>query len=313
MAGLDAFKMLRSANAREEYSTVVEILCGSLFMEDSMELLPLLKGTLAEVIRRQDEATLKAKTKAKKSSAFGKFGGPDGSGYPGRAAAEEDESAPSNRWQHLLRAMFNAEAACALLEEVLVGYRGEEFLNAAKTMNDSWGAYDVYEDQMASINAMCLEKVLGAVLRRYGFTWDERGNQDISTVVASLATTSSEVAMRQIAVQKQVFSSFPALGTGVVPALSSGAPVFYKGGLTGVRQQPNSGSEMDKLDSGFKYKRGNGDAGATADPAAGADRSGGMWTRDAVAKAAAGAGGARPPLKTSPGKFERESFPEDSD
>merc|ERR1711865_1008944 len=104
----------------------------------------------------------------------------------------------------------------ALLEEVLVGYRGEEFQEVAKMMNDSWGATDIYEDQLACINTMCLEKVLGAVLKRYGFTWDERGNQDISTVVASLATTSSEVAVRQTAVQKQVFASFPNLGCGVV-------------------------------------------------------------------------------------------------
>lgn len=275
-AGFDPFKMMRTANSREEYGTVVEILCQALFMEDALELLPFLKGTLAEVIRREDDAIVKSKQKAKKSSAFGRYAGPEREA----ADARSDDQAPNRRWQRVLRSMFNAEAACALLDEVLIGYRGEEFTLAARNISDSWGPYDVYEDQLAAINALCLHLVLGPVLTRYGFSRSEQGSQDIASIIASLAASNAEVAARQSRVQKQVFGCFPKLGTGVTPTAAFGtAPES-----AGSRQPAKvGGDDDDDLPDLLEGNEGN---EGLLNAKAGQSLSGGMWNRDAIARAA---------------------------
>merc|ERR1740138_1363799 len=99
--------------------------------------------------------------------------------------------------------MFNAEAACCLLDEALVGYYDEAFVIAANTLDKSWGPYHTNEEQKKEIELLCLSTVMGPIADRYGFTPDLKGLLEINAVIKSLAQTNRKVAQKEASVQKQ--------------------------------------------------------------------------------------------------------------
>jgi len=208
---MDTWKVLRAFIHAEDFSSVCDVLCTNLLLEDPIALLPILRGLLTEVLKVEDE-TIKekreAKAKAKKLSAFQQHAAERG--VADKLVKEEplDEQAGFRRWKRTIRHMFNAEAACCMLDEALVGYYDEAFVVAANTLDKSWGPYHTYEEQTKEIDQLCLSTVMAPIADRYGFTPDLRGQLEISYVINCLAQTNRKVAQKQASVQKQVLSCF---------------------------------------------------------------------------------------------------------
>lgn len=108
--------------------------------------------------------------------------------------------------------MFNVDAACCLLDDILAHYSLGSFTSACADLNESWGPESNYKQQLADIDRLCLELVLAPVLSYYGFSPDEGGNKEVNALVADLATASGEVMAKKTQVRRLVFSHFSNLG-----------------------------------------------------------------------------------------------------
>merc|ERR1712107_130553 len=118
------------------------------------------------------------------------------------------------RWRFTMQAMFNADAANAMLHELLAEYKSLEFADCASTLNEKWMELpDVTsKEQDEDITDLCLRVVLGPVLVRFGFTPNEQGITNMRSAIISLAKTNKEVNQMQIELQRQLYSHFTNIG-----------------------------------------------------------------------------------------------------
>jgi len=170
------------------------------------------------VIKREDHATKKKSAlRANRGiSAFSRYTATD-QGTMGREQAvacrgQDEEADEVRRWRRTLRAVFSEEAAAAMLTELSLQYQTEDFQVACRRLNESWGPGTDYLRQMQDIDELCLRRVLGPMLCRYGFSADQKGNQEVNNIIADLSTHSSEVYEKKMQVQRQIFSYFTNLG-----------------------------------------------------------------------------------------------------
>lgn len=214
------WEMLRVASETQDYTLATTTLLEELGYGEPTEILPFLKGVLAEVIRREDSAALTAQARrAKKGSAFGGFkaaveealpsAGParqkDGDG--GRA---QEEDGATRRWRRTLRAVFSEEAATSMLTEFAEMYKSLEWARAAANTSGCWDAETNRDQRLADIRKCCISKYT-PVLARYGFTPDERGYEDMKAILDSLAAKNKEIILLKMKDSSLVLKSFPDL------------------------------------------------------------------------------------------------------
>jgi len=235
-----SWDMLRTGTRIEEWPLVVDVLCKGLCYKSPLDLLPFLRGALCEVVRWEEEHKVAKQARAR--SAFGHFAGPDrpvghGPGPPPVAAATpgtggdvyaagggpsglepaEDSDAPSRRWKRLLRAMFSADTAIALLTQSLDIYMTDDFHAACFDLNNSWARDEKFDVQMRSIDTLCLRHGLGVVLERFGFSHDDKGMKEIDAIISELATQNEEVKQKHNELRRNLFEHFPRLGNARIP------------------------------------------------------------------------------------------------
>eukprot|EP00437_Effrenium_voratum_P008713 CAMPEP_0181438698 /NCGR_PEP_ID=MMETSP1110-20121109/22045_1 /TAXON_ID=174948 /ORGANISM="Symbiodinium sp., Strain CCMP421" /LENGTH=273 /DNA_ID=CAMNT_0023562397 /DNA_START=21 /DNA_END=842 /DNA_ORIENTATION=+ len=229
---------LREAARDEDYEAAMACLLEGMRYTEPMELLQLLRGVLAEVIKKEEAAAESAKeSRAKRGSGF------SSKQADSEASAQEKDpkEAATRRWRRTLRAVFNAEAAIAMLGDLQQMYKSEEFERAARGLNIRWrGTGKLYAEKMADIEELCLKEVMGPVLARYGFTPDKKGSTELRAVIADLANQSKEIRLMNTEIQKLVISNFPDLRGDKVPLQKSGTP-----GSTAASTAPPSADEEE--------------------------------------------------------------------
>eukprot|EP00439_Symbiodinium_sp_Y106_P077079 s515_g16.t1 len=126
----------------EDYEAATACLLDGMRYTEPLELLQLLRGVLAEVIKKEEAAA-----DSKQAD-------------PEVTAQEKDpKEAATRRWRRTLRAVFNAEAAMAMLGDLQQMYKSEEFERAARGLNVRWrGTGKLYAEKMADIEELCLKE-----------------------------------------------------------------------------------------------------------------------------------------------------------
>ncbi|CAE7248375.1 Rf1 [Symbiodinium sp. CCMP2592] len=139
-----------------DYEAATTCLLDGMRYTEPLELLQLLRGVLAEVIKKEEAAAESAKeSRAKRGSGFSSK-----QADPEVTAQEKDpKEAATRRWRRTLRAVFNAEAAMAMLGDLQQMYKSEEFERAARGLNVRWrGTGKLYAEKMADIEELCLKE-----------------------------------------------------------------------------------------------------------------------------------------------------------
>lgn len=111
------------------------------------------------------------------------------------------------------RPVFDAEAASAMLDELLEAYAREDFVKACAELNSTFEAAgaEAAKDpaaRIAAIEGLCLRLVLGPVLARYGFTPDEDGSREVKGLVAELSANSPAVRERNLRATQLIMGHF---------------------------------------------------------------------------------------------------------
>merc|ERR1719277_2640045 len=104
----------------------------------------------------------------------------------------------------------------------MAGYAGVDFVLACEDLNNKWGPYTQYDEQMASINRLCLDLVKGPLLPRYGFSPDETGSKEFDAAVTELALSDAQIKTRSREVASFVLKNFTRLGVVKGSPLSQG-------------------------------------------------------------------------------------------
>lgn len=192
----------------EDYAAATSCLLDGLRYRDPLDLLQFLRGVLHEVVKSEEAALEAAKeARAKRGGGFSM----QAEDAPAEKRAEEVSSA-TRRWRRTVRAVFNAEAAMAMLNDLQDAYRSEEFQRSAHGLNGRWrDSSKRYAEKMADIEDLCLREVMGPVLLRYGFSPDKRGSAELRAVIADLANNNKDIRSMNMDIQKLVISNFPDL------------------------------------------------------------------------------------------------------
>jgi len=206
---------LRLAVQVEDYSLVATLLREELGFESKIEMLPLIRGVLADIVREEDEQAVALKERRRKAgTAFGNFAEFVHGGYGDERPAghpAQDAVAYGRRWQKTVRWMFNAEAAIALQTELLVQYSSLDFQLEAEALNNSWTVENNFAERMASIDGLCLRCVLSAVMPRYGFAADINGQKELKASIDEMSKHSPQLLEKQQSVFKVLMPHFPNL------------------------------------------------------------------------------------------------------
>mmetsp|Transcript_116602 Transcript_116602/g.249319 ORF Transcript_116602/g.249319 Transcript_116602/m.249319 type:complete len:214 (-) Transcript_116602:172-813(-) len=198
---------LRAALDNQDYAMATTTMLENLDYTNEMELLPMLRGVLAEVIKREDASRQQAEARrAKKGSAFGSHFNKD-------EKPEEKEAGPvasdaTRRWRRTLRAVFNGEAAVAMLNEMIEQYQGAEFRAIVTELREHWRLLGPGANKMADMEATCMKHVMGPTLERYGFEGGEKGSKEFKAVVGELATVDKETKDKNHEASKIVMTLF---------------------------------------------------------------------------------------------------------
>lgn len=214
LLGLNPMEHLREAHMTEDYATAASALCDGLGISNSIELLPFLRGVLAEVVKQEELANAsKEATRARKGSAFSSYHGLQDEPANGQAGDDELEAA-GKRWRRTLRAIFNAEAAMALLSDLATMYRSDDFARSARNLSARWrGSGKRYAEKMGDIEDLCLREVMGPLLARYGFSPDKKGSAELRAVIGNLSSGNKAIREKNTEIQRLIVAYFPNLAS----------------------------------------------------------------------------------------------------
>mmetsp|Transcript_46028 Transcript_46028/g.133386 ORF Transcript_46028/g.133386 Transcript_46028/m.133386 type:complete len:229 (-) Transcript_46028:87-773(-) len=211
-----SWEMLRLAISVKDYSMAASTLCQELECEE-MDLVPLLSGVVAEVISKAETAKACAQARrANKGSAFSRFN--KSPNQAGEEESKDDATAQAAEvarrcWKSSVRTLFDnsEQAATSMLADLRNEYTSEEFIRAAKEVNDGWAPKAAGNFQkLNDINTLCLQ-VGKPVLDRYGFSPDEKGDKEFRSIIQRLSKTSKQVKDMNNNNRRLVFRAFPDL------------------------------------------------------------------------------------------------------
>lgn len=248
---------LREAAEKEDYAAATSCLLDGLRYRDPLDLLQFLRGVLHEVVKSEEAAVEAAKeARAKRGSAFSMHVVDEAQ----EKKAEEISSA-TRRWRRTVRAVFNAEAAMAMLNDLQDAYRTEEFQRSAHGLNMRWRESSKrYAEKMADIEDLCLREVMGPVLVRYGFSGDKRGSAELRAVIADLANHNKDIRSMNMDIQKLVISLFPDLKSDQAEAAQRAASASTA--VSATEDSPKSNDT--RLPSAYNWHPGMGEDGPKA-------------------------------------------------
>lgn len=197
----------------KDYPKCVDLLQSILHCESYLDLLPLLRGALIEVIKREDDANFAREARRRtKAKGFSRVVG-SSSGADSAVTKSDPLCQPEmRRWRRMLRVLFNDEAAVALLNQVIDVYNSDNFVRAAKELNESWVDGTTLDEQNRCVESTCLSCGFGDVLLRFGFSSDPKGNKEVNAILSELSSTSEVVSLKNAEVVKLIFRHVPKWG-----------------------------------------------------------------------------------------------------
>lgn len=208
---------MRVSAGTGDISNFVAALCEGLGYSDPVELLPLLRDVVAEVVKIEDEISTLRAAKAH-NSAFKKYEKQEekrmGENKSSKENRDQIAREGARRWRKTMRAMFTIDAATAMLNELRAGYESESFATDAERLNDLWLHFPdrKFQEQQANVEDLCLRTVLCPVLERYGFHPNRQGSNDMTSVIMHLSSNNKSVMEMNLNLQKQLYSFFPNVG-----------------------------------------------------------------------------------------------------
>eukprot|EP00747_Dinoflagellata_sp_TGD_P021952 gnl/TRDRNA2_/TRDRNA2_128803_c0_seq2.p1 gnl/TRDRNA2_/TRDRNA2_128803_c0~~gnl/TRDRNA2_/TRDRNA2_128803_c0_seq2.p1 ORF type:complete len:300 (-),score=68.92 gnl/TRDRNA2_/TRDRNA2_128803_c0_seq2:77-976(-) len=211
---LEHWQKFREAAEGENYAAVKAILQQELHCQSALDLLPLLRGVLAEVIMEDDMAQEQALLRRdQRVSAFDKFRGGDPlevAPRPGALAAWRAQDPGQRRWRRSMRALLTADAAAAMMREFIGQYRSPAFSERCKAVASEYkvrkgiGPGSGLQERKAVIDKLCVPVQI-TVIERYGFSPDEAGIKDMEALLSTLEIERPEIKALKVEVDRVLF------------------------------------------------------------------------------------------------------------